>query len=110
MIHMSGRPCRRLFRSGSEQIDVRPTIHLALEGLEPIDLSLGLSVRSWFPQGCGDHSLISPKPAGEGIEQALLRLIQPYFQRVFTSIAHHIREPVRQPTGCGKSRQYGLDR
>lgn len=99
----------RFNEPGSEQIDVRPTIHLALEGLEAVDLSLGLPVRPWFPQSCGDRSLISPKPAGEGAEQAFLRLIQPCVQRVFTSIAHHIREPVRQPTGCGKGWQCGLD-
>lgn len=65
----------RFNEPGPEQIDVRPTIHLALEGLEVVKLSLGLPVRPWFPQGCGDRSLISPKPAGEGVEQTLLRLI-----------------------------------
>ena len=70
----------RFNEPGPEQIDVRPTRHLALEGLEVVNLSLGLPVRPWFPQSCGNRSLISPKPTGEGVEQTLLRLIQPCFR------------------------------
>ena len=34
----------RCNESGSEQVDVRPAIHLTFQGLETIDLALGLPV------------------------------------------------------------------
>ena len=60
---------------------------------------LGLPVRPWLPQGCGDCGPIPPEPAGEGGDQAFLRVNQPRSQRVFTRIAHHVRETVCQHAG-----------
>jgi hypothetical protein len=94
---------------GFEQVDVRPSIHLAFERLEAVNLPFSLPVRPWFPKRHGDGCLISPQPAGKGTEQPVLRFIQPSFQLVFASIAHHVHKPVGQPSGCGESRQRSFD-
>ncbi len=41
----------RLQHAQPQKFDIRAAIHLALEELEPVDMTLGLAVAPWQPEG-----------------------------------------------------------
>ena len=93
----------------SQQVEVGASIHLALEGLQFVDLAFCLPVGPRLAKGSQNGILVGVQTTGEGCEKAASGLAQPFFEIIVFAVSDHVGEAPGQGAGCGKIRNGGFD-
>ena len=103
------RVCFGVLTSGSgvcehptaQQIEPGASIHVALDDLEPIDLTLDLAVAPGLRQCSAHRILVATQAGGERRQGAGLRLQQPVIERAGDLVLDHRREAAGEIDGGG---------
>ena len=89
------------------QVKTGTSVHLALEGLQLVDLAFRLTVGPRLAKGCQDRMPVGVQTPVEGCGKAAFGLVQPIFEIVVPPVSDHVGEALGQSTGGGKSRNGG---
>ena len=83
----------------AEEIKSGSTVHLALDELEPIDLSLNWTIAPHKSERSFDRFIVSLQAIGKPLEltnNTLSGLVQPVIQSIRFSMANHLAEGLGQ--------------
>ena len=80
----------------SEQVVIRPSIHLTLDRLHAVDVSLDRAGAAWLGEGGTDRGVIAINAVGKGPQLAGAGGFEPRLEAGVVMVADHSREGIRQ--------------